>query len=73
MLRKLKQDNPNLFRVQAMRAPIKRINSEFRFQVVAWLKVESERELLPEVYKIADKFNNKNTVSFVEINPTSMR
>ena len=73
MLRKLKQDNPDLFRVQAMRAPIKRINSEFRFQVVAWLKVESERELLPEVYKIADKFNNKNTVSFVEINPTSMR
>jgi primosomal protein N' (replication factor Y) len=72
-MRKLKTENPELFRVQAMRAPIRRMCNEYRFQVVVWLKNEAEKTVLPKVYGIADKYNNRYVTSFVDINPTSMR
>lgn len=72
-MREIKEKNGGLFRVQAMRAPITRISNEYRFQVVAWLKSECEKELLPLVYKNADKVNKRGVVSFVEVNPTQMR
>lgn len=74
LLKQEKEKNKDaLFRVQAMRAPITRISNEFRFQVVVWMKTNSEENILPKVYEIADRYNTKKTTSFVEINPTSMR
>lgn len=72
-IRDIKEKDIGLFRVQAMRAPIKRISNEFRFQVVAWIYNDKEDILLPSVYEIADSINKKDVVSFVEINPTNMR
>ncbi len=72
-IKSIKESNENLFRVQAMRAPIKRLSNEYRFQVVAWIKTDSEEEILPMVYNIAAKYNKKEVVTFVEINPTNMR
>ncbi len=71
-IRNIKEKDIGLFRVQAMRAPIKRISNEFRFQVVAWIKNDKE-QLLASVYEIADSINKKDVVTFVEINPTNMR
>lgn len=72
-IKAIKEQNNGLFRVQAMRAPIKRISNEYRFQVVAWLSNDSEESLLPKVYEVADNINKKDVVTFVEINPTTMR
>ena len=72
-MRKIKEENTGLFRVQAMRAPVKRISNEFRFQVVIWLKTEAEKELLPRIYAEADQLNSNKVVTFVEVNPINMR
>lgn len=73
LMREIKSSNPQLFRVQAMRAPIKRISNEYRFQIVVWVKETAEKEILPLVYAGADKLNGKGITTFVEINPTNMR
>lgn len=72
-MRDIRNDNPELFRVQAMRAPITKISNEYRFQVVVWIQSESEDKILPLVYRDADKINSRGVVSFVEVNPTQMR
>lgn len=72
-LTELKKDYPQLFRVQAMRAPITKISNEYRFQVVAWIECEKEREVIREVYRAADGINSRGVTSFVEVNPTQMR
>ena len=72
-VRDIKKENPLLFRVQAMRAPIIKISNEYRFQVVAWININAKEELLPKIYAVSDKFNVKKVVTFVEINPTNMR
>ena len=72
-IRDKKQGNETIFRVQAMRAPIKRISNEYRFQVVAWIKTNGSQNMLQDIYKIANKYNTKKVVTFVEINPTTMR
>ncbi len=73
IMRGIKAEHPQLFRVQAMRAPIKKISNEYRFQIVVWIKEEGEKEVLPLVYKAADKITGKGVTAFVEINPTNMR
>ncbi|MBR1746771.1 MAG: primosomal protein N' [Clostridia bacterium] len=72
-MREIKGKYPGLFRVQAMRAPITKISNEYRFQVVVWLKVEDEEEVLPLLYQTADSVNKRGVVTFVEVNPTQMR
>lgn len=72
-MRSIKAQYPALFRVQAMRAPIKRISNEFRFQIVVWIREEGVNDVLPLVYQAADKIAIKNVTTFVEINPTNMR
>lgn len=72
-MRAIKEEKSGLFRVQAMRAPVKRISNEYRFQVVIWIHTEAEKELVPRIYAEADKLNDKSVVTFVEVNPTNMR
>lgn len=73
LLRAVRGESKGLFRVQAMRAPIKRISNEYRFQIVAWIKRESEEDILPRVYKISEEITERGVTAFVEINPTTMR
>lgn len=72
-MREIRSDHPDLFRVQAMRAPITKISNEYRFQVVVWLKTDAEEAIIPLIYRDADKINKRGVASFVEVNPTQMR
>ncbi len=72
-MREIKEKNIGLFRVQAMRAPVKRISNEYRFQVVVWGRTENEKELARQVYAVAEELNKKPVVTFVEVNPINMR
>ena len=73
LFRELKKNTKDgIFRVQAMRAPMKRLMNKYRFQIVLWLKNEYEKDILPKIYCEAKKINKKGITSFVEINPTQM-
>ncbi|MFA6866540.1 MAG: primosomal protein N' [Clostridia bacterium] len=71
-MRELNRENDEIFRVKAMRAPLKKLKSEYRFQVVLWLLSEGEEKILPQIYERVANLKDKNTVMFVEINPTQM-
>ncbi|HKL73538.1 MAG TPA: primosomal protein N' [Clostridia bacterium] len=72
LMREVNKNNAEIFRVKAMRAPLKKINREYRFQVVVWVEKDAEEKILPKLYKVAANINEKNVVTFVEINPTQM-
>lgn len=70
-IKELQSSYPSVFKVQAMRAPIKRIMKKFRFQIVAWVK-EGDESPMNALYEIAGGLKSRDVNSFVEINPTQM-
>ena len=72
-VREIKTADKSLFRVQAMKAPVGRISNEYRFQVVCWVECEGEEKIIPLIYKAAEAVNKRGVVTFLEVNPTSMR
>lgn len=66
------ESNGGIIRVQATRAPIKKIQTHFRYQVVVWVDVKREASVMPMIYAEADKIISKDITSFVEINPQQM-
>ena len=56
-----------------MKAPVGRISNEYRFQVVCWVECEGEEKIIPLIYKAAEAVNKRGVVTFLEVNPTSMR
>lgn len=72
LLRRLKEQNCGIFRVQAMRAPIKRMMNKYRFQIVVWIDLKSGESALPLVYEEMKKLPTRGISSFIEINPMQM-
>ncbi len=72
LLRKLKEQNCGIFRVQAMRAPIKRMMNKYRFQIVVWIDLKNGESALPLVYQEMKKLPTRGVSSFIEINPMQM-
>ncbi len=70
-IRQLNREEEGIFRVKAMRAPIKRINDEYRMQIIIWCKSQCADVVLPRIYKAVEKLE-KGVVTFVEINPSQM-
>lgn len=67
------QRYPNdIIRVQAMRAPIKKISNNFRFQIVVWEALGSGEDVMSEIYGIAEGAISKSVTVFTEINPQQM-
>lgn len=70
-LREYKESAAAIIRVQVMRAPVKRIENRYRFQIVLWLKNDNNEEALAGVYERAVT-QEKNVTVFAEINPQQM-
>ena len=69
-LEKLYTDNPEKFLFfNKMRAPIKRIQNKFRYQVLMRL---SDTSVLPEIYAICAESRTKDVLVSVEENPTNL-
>ncbi|MEG1535508.1 MAG: primosomal protein N' [Clostridia bacterium] len=62
----------NIIYLQAMRSPISRIQTKFRYQVLMRIKRENEDEITSKIYSIIDEAKKKNTSVFVEINPQNL-
>lgn len=66
------QNNDIIIRAQAMKAPIKRMMNKYRFQIVVWIDLQKENEVLSKIYSEIRKIENRNVSCFIEINPTQM-
>jgi primosomal protein N' (replication factor Y) len=69
-LEKLYTDNPEKFLFfNKMRAPIKRIQNKFRYQVLMRL---SDVSVLPEIYNVCADARTRDVLVSVEENPTNL-
>lgn len=72
-IKKLKADNPDAFvYMQAMKAPIKRIQNKFRYQVIMRLNRNHEEQILKAVHDIVDSSRVKDVWTFIESNPQNL-
>ncbi|MCL2630819.1 MAG: primosomal protein N' [Firmicutes bacterium] len=61
----------DIIRIQIMRAPIKRIENNFRFQILIWAKADANDEVIDKIYQNAST-EIKNVAVFIEINPQQL-
>lgn len=69
--RSLADTNKGISRLQAMPAPVKRIDNKHRYQIVMFVDKQKE-ELTPLVFTEVKNFNKKGVSVFAEINPQQM-
>ena len=59
--------------LQAMKSPVNRIESKYRYQVLLRIKRKNDQEIIDEIYKVVNKYNKeKGCWIFVENNPQSL-
>ena len=69
-LEKLYMDNPDKFLFfNKMRAPIKRIQNKFRYQVLMRL---CDTSILPQIYAVCENARSRDVIVSVEENPASL-
>ncbi len=58
--------------LQAMKSPVTRIQSKFRYQIVMRVNRDAELQLISDIHNILDEKKPRGVAAFVEINPQSM-
>ena len=71
-VRDLKAKNPNILTYAGMEAPMSKMNSLYRFQIVMRISKDNEIETLGSIYEIINKMDKKDLIIFVEQDPQSM-
>ena len=70
-IRKLKEKyEGEIFYLDAMKSPIKRIQDKFRYQIIIRMKLDKADQIEKEVFDIVDKASK--TSVFFEVNPQNM-
>ncbi|MBQ8197545.1 MAG: primosomal protein N' [Clostridia bacterium] len=71
-LKKLYELNKDKFRFfGCMKAPIKRLQNKFRYQVLMRFD-KGDKPLIDNIYQLSSKFNGRNVLVSLEINPTNL-
>jgi primosomal protein N' (replication factor Y) len=58
--------------LQAMHAPVKRIESKYRYQILMRILPEREKEIISRIYRITDGNRSNKASLFIEINPQNL-
>ena len=58
--------------IQAMRSPLGRIQNKYRYQIIARIKREKEREIIAEFYDAIERNKFRQVSVFAELNPQNM-
>ena len=66
------QFNDDFIYYNFMKAPVKRIQNKFRYQILMRLKPKNAQNILQNIYKIDRMIKKKDVLTFVEINPQSL-
>ena len=70
-IEKLKDEYQNqILYLDAMKAPIKKIQNKFRYQILLRTKLDKADEIEEKVFEVANKIVKNNV--FLEVNPTNM-
>lgn len=58
--------------LNAMKAPLKRVQNKFRYQILMRLNVDFAHDVTRKIYKICDDTDKRDCTLFVEKNPTDL-
>ena len=58
--------------MQAMRSPLGRIQNKYRYQIIARIKRDKEREIIAEFYDAIERNKFRQVSVFAELNPQNM-
>lgn len=72
ILAEIKKHASGLRNLQKMQAPLKKLRSFYRYQIVIWLDNDCADELMPIIYEVANNANTDKVSVFTEINPQQM-
>ena len=71
-LQKLVEENRDKFRFfGCMKAPLKKLQDKYRYQVLMRID-RNNKDLIRKIFLIADKYNDKNTFVYLEVNPNNL-
>lgn len=65
------KNGANFIYFDKMKSPVKRINNNFRYQILARIKA-NQNQIIDEFYKIANENNLGNINCYLEVNPSNM-
>ncbi len=67
------QDNKQDFLyIQAMKAPLGRIQNKFRYQIIARIKRDNESKIIAQFYQVIERNQSRGVTVFAELNPQNM-
>ncbi len=70
--KQVKDDNfKDFIYFDKMKSPVKRINNQFRYQILARVNV-NRLDIIDKFYDIAKEYNDKKVNCYVEVNPSSL-
>ncbi len=72
ILADIKKHASGMSNLQKMQAPLKKLRSFYRYQIVIWIDNDSADDLMPVIYEVANNANTDKVSVFTEINPQQM-
>ena len=66
------EDCKNFIYLGAMKSPIKRAKKQFRYQILMRLNNDYADEIISSLFKINKELNNKEVISFIELDPQNL-
>ncbi|MDE6274966.1 MAG: primosomal protein N' [Clostridia bacterium] len=67
-----KQNTQDFLYIQAMKAPLGRIQNKYRYQIIARIKRENESKIIAKFYDVIEKSQSRGVTVFAELNPQNM-
>ena len=58
--------------IQAMKAPLGRIQSKYRYQIIARIKRENESKIIAKFYEVIESNQSRGVTVFAQLNPQNM-
>ena len=71
-VQELKKTNGEIVFATKMKAPVKRIEKKYRYQIIIKVQNEISDELLKQIFEISDEREYKDVSVFVEKNPQNL-
>ncbi len=67
-----KENSRDFLYIQAMKAPLGRIQNKFRYQIIARIKRENESKIIAKFYDVIETNQSRGITVFAELNPQNM-
>ncbi len=66
------QNKDDFLYIQAMKAPLGRIQNKYRYQIIARIKRQNESNIIAKFYSVIDENQIRGVTAFAELNPQNM-